>query len=101
MGLGGITTSRFTTPSVSGGLSEVSDLDPEAVLNLDIFRTSGRRLRAGSDADVTDVTAVPAVTRRDRRDYHDCRDHLSRHEHCHVWFFFTSPFPSCSNTEQS
>ncbi len=56
-------------------MSEVSDLDPEAELNLDIFRTSGRRLRAGSDADVTDVTAVPAVTRRDHRDYHDCRDH--------------------------
>jgi hypothetical protein len=57
--------------SVSGGLSGSTFEDPKAVLNLDTFRTSGRRLRAGSDAD---VTAVPAVTRREHRDCHDCRD---------------------------
>ena len=32
------------------------------MLNLDTFRTSGRRLRAGSDADVTDVSTVTVVT---------------------------------------
>jgi len=32
------------------------------MLNLDTFRTSGRRLRAGSDADVTDVSTVTIVT---------------------------------------
>ncbi len=45
--------------------------DPKAVLNLDTFRTSGRRLRAGSDADVTDVSTV---TRREYSDCHDCHD---------------------------
>ncbi len=64
--------------------------DPEAVLNLDTFRTSGRRLRAGSDADVTDepavtaviaVTAVTAVTLRVR---HDSRQR-------HVRFFLGFP----------
>ena len=62
---GGILRQDSRPASVSGGLSGSTFEDPEAVLNLDIFRTSGRRLRAGSDADVTDVTAVPAVTRRD------------------------------------
>ena len=44
-------------------MSQVSDLDPEAeaVLHLDTFRASRRRLRAGSDADVTDVTDVSTV----------------------------------------
>ncbi len=36
--------------------------DPEAVLNLDTFRTTGRRLRAGSDVDVTAVSTVTTVT---------------------------------------
>ncbi len=57
-------------PGVIGSIFE----DPEAVLNLDTFRTSGRRFRAGSDADVTDVSTV---TRREHRDCHDCRDSQS------------------------
>ncbi len=36
--------------------------DPEVVLNLDTFRTTSRRLGAGSDADTTAVSAVTAVT---------------------------------------
>jgi hypothetical protein len=35
---------------------------PKRCCNLDTFRTSGRRLRAGSDADVTDVSTVTVVT---------------------------------------
>ncbi len=38
--------------------------DPEAGLESRGLPTSGRRLRAGSDADVTDVSAVTAVTLR-------------------------------------
>ncbi len=35
---------------------------PKRCCNLDTFRTSGRRLQAGFDADVTDVSTVTVVT---------------------------------------
>ena len=68
------------------------------MLNLDTFRTSGRRLRAGSDADVTDVSTRLHRDRRDHRNTaitlrvgHEATS-LRRHELQHVtWDFFRSP----------
>jgi hypothetical protein len=61
--------------------------DPEAVLNLDTFRTSGRRLRAGSDVDVTDVSTVTVVTTV------TAMTAVTRHELQHVTWdsFYRSP----------
>ena len=63
------------------------------MLNLDTFRTSGRHLRAGSDADVTGVTTVTAVTTVTTVTAVTAMTTVTRHELQHVTWdsFYRSP----------